>query len=129
MSSNPHDALFKALVAQPEHARGALRAVIPPAIADRERLADLWGRAAGAEAKDIVMTAGERLIQQGRQEGIQQGRQEGEREVLLRQLRARFGNQVDASIERHVEAASGEQIGIWLVRVLSAATLAEIMAS
>jgi hypothetical protein len=71
------------------------------------------------------MTAGERLIQQGRQQGIQQG----ERGVLLRQLRARFGNEVDASIERRVEAASDEQIGLWLVRVLSAATVAELMAS
>ncbi|HMG57638.1 MAG TPA: Rpn family recombination-promoting nuclease/putative transposase, partial [Kofleriaceae bacterium] len=33
MSSSPHDALFKAVFAQPEHARGALRSVLPAAFA------------------------------------------------------------------------------------------------
>ncbi|TMQ08514.1 MAG: DUF4351 domain-containing protein [Deltaproteobacteria bacterium] len=69
------------------------------------------------------MTAGERLIQQGEQRGIQQG----ERALLLRQLKKRFGNQVDAGIERCVEAASSEQIATWADRVLSATTLAEVL--
>jgi predicted transposase/invertase (TIGR01784 family) len=34
MISNPHDALFKAVFGQPEHARGALRAVTPLALAE-----------------------------------------------------------------------------------------------
>src|ERR1044072_3514622 len=34
MSSSPHDALFKAVFAQPEHARGALRTVLPAAVAE-----------------------------------------------------------------------------------------------
>ena len=32
--SNPHDALFKAVLGDPEHARGALRAVVPAALAE-----------------------------------------------------------------------------------------------
>jgi hypothetical protein len=79
---------------------------------------------AGAEAKDTVMTAGERLIQEGEERGIQRG----ERALLLRLLRKRFGNQVDGPTERRVEAASSEQIAIWAERVLSAATLAELLA-
>jgi predicted transposase/invertase (TIGR01784 family) len=33
MIPNPHDALFKAVIGKPEHARGVLRAVVPPALA------------------------------------------------------------------------------------------------
>ena len=33
MSSTPHDALFKAMLGQPEHARGTLRAIVPPMLA------------------------------------------------------------------------------------------------
>ena len=34
MISNPHDALFKAVLGQPEHARGTLRAIVPGALAE-----------------------------------------------------------------------------------------------
>src|SRR5215203_125753 len=34
MISNPHDALFKAVFGQPEHARGTLRAVVPSQLAE-----------------------------------------------------------------------------------------------
>jgi len=74
------------------------------------------------------MTAGERLIQQGEARGIQQGIQQGERGLLLRQLRKRFGTQVDAVVELRLEAASGEQIATWADRVLSAATLDQLLA-
>jgi hypothetical protein len=87
---------------------------------------------AGPEAKDTVMTAGERLIQQGEerglQKGLQQGIQQGERALFLRLLRKRFGNQVDDATERRVEATSSEQIAIWAERVWSAVTLAELLA-
>lgn len=95
-------------------------------------LRSLLERIAGPEAKDTVMTAGERLIQQGEvrglQKGRQEGRQEGERALLLRLLRKRFGNAVDGEVERRLEAASGEQIEIWAERVLSATTIAELFA-
>ncbi|HWO17354.1 MAG TPA: Rpn family recombination-promoting nuclease/putative transposase [Kofleriaceae bacterium] len=32
--SNPHDATFKAVLGDPEHARGALQAVVPAALAE-----------------------------------------------------------------------------------------------
>jgi hypothetical protein len=74
--------------------------------------------------QDIVETWRRKAVE----EGVQQGLQQGERKVLLRQLRRRFGAEVDGEIERRVAAAPGEQIEIWVERVLSAATLAELLA-
>lgn len=34
MSSNPHDAMFKEIYAKPEHAAGALRAVVPAVVGE-----------------------------------------------------------------------------------------------
>lgn len=101
-------------------------------------------RVAGPDAKDTIMTAGERLIQQGEerglqrgiqqgvqqgiQQGVQQGVQQGERAMLLRLLRRRFGEELVRAREARVAAASGEQIAAWADRVLSAATLDELLA-
>lgn len=113
-----------------------------------QTLTAILEREIGPEAKDIIMTVGEQLMEQGRQQGLQEGREqgiqegreqgihegreqgihEGERGLLLRQLRTRFGAQVNADTERRVAAASSEQIGLWADRVLSAATLAELLA-
>jgi hypothetical protein len=64
------------------------------------------------------------IVESWRREAIQ----EGERKLLLRQLRRRFGTQVDGDAERRVAAAPAEQIEVWAERVLSAATLAELLA-
>jgi len=85
-----------------------------------EELQGLLERDLGPEAKDAIMTAGQRLIEQGRQQGIQ--------EFLLRLLRQRFSNEVDAHVEQRVVTASLEEIEAWSARVLSAATLAELFA-
>jgi predicted transposase/invertase (TIGR01784 family) len=89
-----------------------------------EALQAFLERVAGPEAKEAIMTAGQRLIDQGIQQGIQQG----ERAVLLRQLRKRFGDQVSREIEHRLAIASGEQIATWTERVLSATTLTELLA-
>jgi predicted transposase/invertase (TIGR01784 family) len=93
-----------------------------------EELQGLLERDLGAEAKDAIMTAGQRLIEQGRQQGVQQGRQQGVQDMLLRQLRQRFGSEVDAQVAERVATASFEQIEAWSTRVLSAATLADLFA-
>ncbi|HEX3478991.1 MAG TPA: Rpn family recombination-promoting nuclease/putative transposase [Kofleriaceae bacterium] len=85
-----------------------------------EQLQGLLLREIGPEAKDAIMTAGQRLIEQGRQEGIQG--------VLLRLLRERFGDAVNAQVEQRIATASLEQVDAWTGRVLSAATLAEVIA-
>jgi hypothetical protein len=66
------------------------------------------------------MTAGQRLIEEGRQQGVQG--------VLLRLLRQRFGDAVNPQVEQRIATASIEQIEAWSVRMLSAATLAELFA-
>lgn len=86
----------------------------------RQALTAVLLRAIGPEAKDILMTIGEQLRQEGREQG--------ERGALLRLLRKRFGAQVNDDTERRVAAAPPEQIALWLDRVLSAATLAELLA-
>src|SRR5262245_32605553 len=65
---------------------------------------------------------------QGLEQGVKQGLEQGERKLLLRQLRRRFGAEVDGEIERRVAVASAEQVEVWAERVLSAATLAELLA-
>jgi predicted transposase YdaD len=78
------------------------------------------------------LTAGQQLREEGRREGHREGRQEGRREgecaVLLRLLRRRFGNAVNAEIEQRITTTSSEQLDIWTERVLSAATLTELLA-
>jgi predicted transposase/invertase (TIGR01784 family) len=93
-----------------------------------EALQALLERVAGPDAKDIIMTAGERLIQHGEERGIQKGVQQGERSLLLRLLRRRFGSQVNAETEQRLATATAEQIGTWAERVFSADTLAELLA-
>jgi predicted transposase/invertase (TIGR01784 family) len=81
-------------------------------------------RVAGSDAKDIVMTAGQRLREEGERRGIQKGKSL----LLLGLLRQRFGNQVGVEIERQVATASAEQLDAWGRRILSAATLPEVLA-
>ena len=68
------------------------------------------------------------IVETWRREAIQEGLEQGERKVLLRQLRRRFGADVDSEIERCVAAASLERVEVWIDRVLSAASLAELLA-
>ena len=103
---------------------------------EREALQALLEREIGPEAKEAIVTVGQQLREEGRQEGREEGREEGRQEgrreggcaVLLRLLRQRFGNEVDASVERRVATASLEQIEVWTERVLFAATLTELLA-
>ena len=74
------------------------------------------------QTQDIVETWRQEAIQEGVKKGVQQG----ECAVLLRQLRQRFGDAVDAHVEQRIATASIEQIDLWTVRILSAATLAEV---
>jgi hypothetical protein len=70
------------------------------------------------------MTAGQRLIEQGRQQGIQQGAQA----MLLCQLCQRFGDGVNAQVVQRIATASLEQLQAWIDCVLPAATLADVLA-
>jgi hypothetical protein len=66
-------------------------------------------------------------IREGRNEGIREGRKEGECSLLLRLLRARFGELPAATVAR-IEAADMADLERWGERVLGAQTLAEVFA-
>jgi hypothetical protein len=89
-------------------------------------------RVAGPDAKETIVTAGERLIQKGVElgeaRGEARGKQQGACGLLLRLLRKRFGRDVDSGVEQRLAAASADQIDTWAERVLSAQTLTELLA-
>ncbi|HWO20485.1 MAG TPA: DUF4351 domain-containing protein [Kofleriaceae bacterium] len=68
------------------------------------------------------------IVEAWRQQAVQEGIQQGERGMLLRLLRQRFGDAVDAHVEQRIATAFIEQIDSWIMRILSAATLAEVFA-
>jgi hypothetical protein len=80
------------------------------------------------DTQDIVEIWRREAIEEGVEQGLKQGVEQGERKLLLRQLRRRFGAEVDGEIERRVAAAGAEQVEVWAERVLSASTLAELLA-
>lgn len=107
--------------------------------AEPDVLQSFLEREVGPEAKEAVVTPGQRLIEQGiekgvrqgLQQGLQQGRQlgevDGERKLLLRQLHQRFGDELDPETERRIATAAAAEIETWALRVLSATTLNEVL--
>lgn len=95
-------------------------------------------QAAGPEAEEEIMSVADWLEERGRLKGLDEGRREGRREghregqlegqrsTLLRLLRVRFGELSEAQQAR-VRAADAEQLERWTERVISAATLAEVL--
>jgi flagellar biosynthesis/type III secretory pathway protein FliH len=62
----------------------------------------------------------------GRIEGLDEGQKKGERTLLLRLLRARFGELPAAAVAR-IQAAEVAELERWGERVLSAQMLAEVL--
>ncbi|MFS8069616.1 MAG: DUF4351 domain-containing protein, partial [Byssovorax sp.] len=60
-------------------------------------------------------------------QGVQKGEQQGRRSMLLRQLRLRFGELPEATVAR-VNAAGVPQLDLWTDRVITAASLADVLA-
>lgn len=61
-----------------------------------------------------------------RKEGLKEGLTEGERTLLLRLLRARFGELPTAAVAR-IQAAGTADLERWGERVLNAQTLDEVL--
>jgi predicted transposase YdaD len=93
-----------------------------------EALQAVLEREIGPQAKDTIVTTGQQLIEQGRQQGIEQGIEQGRRQLLLRLVRERFGNDVNVQAEQRIATASIEEVEAWSGRLLSAATLADLFA-
>ena len=77
-------------------------------------------------AKKYVAQGRQEGRQEGYQDGRHDGRKEGELNLLLRLLRARFGELPAAAVTR-IEAADIAELEQWGERVLSARTLAEVL--
>jgi hypothetical protein len=92
--------------------------------AEPEALVQRLLAAVGEEGKEEIMTAADQLMERGRAQGLVQGR----REVLLDQLRERFGALSDATVAR-VTAAGTTELQAWSKRVLTAPALSDVFAA
>jgi predicted transposase/invertase (TIGR01784 family) len=86
--------------------------------------------AAAPATEPLTMTLAEQLeargIAKGRAEGEARGKAEGLRRVLTHQLTLKFGT-VTASASERIQRASEEQLLFWSERVLSAASLSDVI--
>jgi hypothetical protein len=78
--------------------------------------------AAGEEEKEEIVNVADQLIERGRQEGARRKACE----MLLKQLRIRFGVLPETVVAR-VSSAETAQIDLWVERVLTAPSLAEVL--
>jgi len=61
------------------------------------------------EEREITMEMMTSWHRQGRQEGLQEGRQEGKEDLVIRQIRRRFG-EVTATVTKRMDRLSAEQL-------------------
>ena len=94
-----------------------------------EAMEALLEREVSPQAKETLVTLAQQLIERGHLQGMERGVEKGTRQVLLRQLQQRFGDEVDLRVEQRVAAAPAEQLEVWVMRVLSAKDLADVFAS
>ncbi|MBI1206933.1 MAG: DUF4351 domain-containing protein [Azospirillum sp.] len=87
----------------------------------REVLAEIMP---GQEER-VMSIAAEQWKAEGFSRGLIQGKAEGKAEILLRQLRRRFGA-VPPSLESRVKIATGEQLDDWSERFVDARTLSDV---
>ncbi|AUX37368.1 MULTISPECIES: hypothetical protein [Sorangium] len=105
-----------------------VRALLDGAAAEREVVRALE-RKGNPEIEAIKARERQAALDEGRRAGLDEGRRagldDGQRAVLLRQLRARFGDVPEGRREQ-VLAASGERLAGWAERILTATTLDEL---
>ena len=135
--ATPHDALFRALLADPGRAETLLREYLPPAVA--AELSDAPIRLVEASFVDAVLETAARAAKPQRwealmstvaeawmREGRAQGRAEGKAETLLRLLQRRFGP-VAESARARVADGSAAEIDAWFDALLDAQSLTEVL--
>jgi predicted transposase/invertase (TIGR01784 family) len=92
----------------------------------KDEMIALLARAAPAEVKEEIVNVADQLREEGRQQGLQQGLLEGRRELLLKQLSARFGSLPQTAVLR-VNSADAGEIDQWAERILTAPSLADVL--
>ena len=78
--------------------------------------------------EELIELLGQAVDEEGKRKGLARGQLEGQRKLLLKQLRARFGDLPEVAVAR-VNAADNAQLDLWAERVLSAPTLADVLKS
>ena len=101
---------------------------------EAEELLEKLLAAVGEEGKEELVTVAEQLREQGRKEGRKEGHEKGwnkrlqqQRNLVLKLLSRRFGELSEAAVAA-VNAADYEQLDEWVERLLTAPTLAEVLA-
>jgi hypothetical protein len=93
-------------------------------------LRGLLARQVGRKAAEEIMTTAEMLRREGEARGEARGRLqgavEGKRELLLLQLRQRFGRLPATTVAR-IDKASAADLDMWASRVLAADSLDEVL--
>ncbi len=92
----------------------------------RERYRRLVSREEYRKVQEVELTWADKLRQEGREEGLQAGLVQGKRQILKRQLAAKFGslpNRVEANIDA---LASADELDGYLDRLLTAGSLEEL---
>ena len=92
-----------------------------------ERLEELLTTEIASEASEVLMTTAEKLRQEGHEAGLEEGLSRGQRAVLLKQLGLRFGT-IPPSARATIERADAAALDLFSGRILSAKTLAEVLA-
>ena len=103
-----------------------LRYILETSQAEPAKLRRLLAQQVGRKTAEEIMTTAEMLRREGRQEGRQEGLQDGKREMLLRQLRQRFGRVPAVTVAR-VGKAGAAELDAWADRVLSAESLDAVL--
>ena len=86
-----------------------------------------FAKSIGPVAEEAYMTAAEKLTRESAKKAHKEGRKEGQAELLLRQLKLRFGDPPDAVTAR-LQCASDEDLARWAERILAASSLDDVFA-
>jgi len=73
-----------------------------------------------------VVTLAEKLKDEGMQEGIRRGRKQERTEIILKQLRLKFG-QLPADVVKRVQTAAKKELDRWTERVLTETSLEAVL--
>jgi len=115
-----------------------LRQSIPPGEASLRQAFETWLRKlilprlglsqeeAAASTLEEIETMLAESIDRWNREIREEGRQEGEARVVLRQLRLKFGP-LDPEIEERVHSADADRLLVWSERILTAASLEDVL--
>lgn len=103
-----------------------LRYILETTRAEPATLRALLARQVGREAAEEIMTTAEMLRREGEAKGLKKGEVQGKREALLIVLRQRFGR-LPAAVVARIDKAGAAEMDLWIGRVLSAASLADVL--